>query len=127
FCISLVVTDKRNVLILQSEDGCSLPSSFGENEENPQKCARRLCSQVCGESPSLIVSLPYAGRMEIESVPEEIRRDWPRGARTIPSYAFVAEVKDLEESGIRIEEVPGICFSTEKDRQIWQIAEGNAF
>ena len=124
FSVTVVIRDSKKIFLLSGENKYSLPSSVGQNGENPQKCARRIVLDTLNVEPGRIISLPYVSRIPISSFSEEIRASWPKGARTIPSYAFICEVEELGE-GVEKERVPELEFSAEENGKILQISAQN--
>ena len=93
-----VVVETEDKLIVKNRNGeLLLPFSYGLMKETPQKCARRIIENMSLSPSKFIKSLPYVERNDIESVPLEVRKEWPIGAKTIPIYWFSAEIDHLSD------------------------------
>ncbi len=88
FGVYVVIESEGKIIVKDNNGKISLPFSYGENKENPQKCAKRIIGAVISTAPTFVKSLPFVERKAIESIPSDIKKAWPKGAMTIPVYAF---------------------------------------
>lgn len=108
--IKILLTTKDSVLALSTEKGFVLPVFLSKGREFPQESAKRVLKTVFGLENSSFVSLPLVTRIGLEEIPEEEKKLWPKGIRTIPVVSFHAEVQ-----GESLKLFPGCSWLPKKE------------
>lgn len=98
FGVYVVIESEGKIIVEDNNGKISLPFSYGENKENPQKCAKRIIGTVTSTSPIFVKSLSFVERKAIETIPSDIKKKWPKGAMTIPVYAFSYTLSALSDN-----------------------------
>ncbi|MBQ0071080.1 MAG: hypothetical protein KBS81_04380 [Spirochaetales bacterium] len=93
--VKVVVVGKGSVLIEVGKDGVRLPLFLCRRRELPQNTAKRVLKEVFGLETNRVESLPIISRIAVESIPEEVRSTWPKGAKTIPCISFAYRVENV--------------------------------
>lgn len=86
--VRIVVKKEGVVLLKVSREGVHLPVFLCRRMELPQDTAKRVLREVFGLRTERVVSLPIISRIAVEDIPEEERKTWPKGAKTIPCISF---------------------------------------
>ncbi|MBQ0072211.1 MAG: hypothetical protein KBS81_10230 [Spirochaetales bacterium] len=86
--VKIVLHQASSVLIEVGKGDIHLPVFLCRRMEMPQDAAKRVLRLIFGQDAVRVVSLPIITRIGIEDIPEEERKTWPKGAKTIPCIAF---------------------------------------